>query len=63
MKIGHAKDRCWKLHGRPNRGRGGISGSNGSYGHLSDFPDNNRSFDDNNGNGLFIEDLQISEDS
>lgn len=28
LKIGHTKDKCWKLHGRPTLGRGGRSNFN-----------------------------------
>lgn len=35
MKLGHTKDKCWELHGRPTWGRGGRSNFNRFYGHFS----------------------------
>lgn len=49
------KDKCWKLHGRPNRR---LGGRNKSYAHLSDSSDYNPSFDDNSANSLSTEVLQ-----
>lgn len=36
MKLGHTKDKCWKLHAHPTRRRGGRSNLNKSHAHVSE---------------------------
>lgn len=61
LKIGHTKDRCWKLHGRStpqNRGLGWRSGSSRLHANLPDSSENILISEDSEVNSLSIEEIQ-----